>query len=164
MNFVVESERLLLRQFDLADVGEYYQMTRDPLIQYYVSYACENTLEDTYEAFEMCYSVKNNPYDFYLILEEKSSKKIVGAIISTAIKTVPLTLDVCILTDANHRRKGYMFEALLAFKDAIPEGTELLFAIKKENQASLKTVTKLPGIVEKPLAEKAEFLQYSLTT
>ena len=164
MNFVVESERLRLRQFELSDVEEYYQMTRDPLIQTYVSFACENTLEETYEAFELCYSVENNPYDFYLILEDKTSHKIVGAIISTAIKTSPLILDVCILTEAMHRQKGYMFEALLAFKDAIPQGTELLFAIKKENQASLKTITKLPGIVEKPIAEKAEFIQYSLTT
>lgn len=164
MNFVVESERLLLRQFDLADVGEYYQMTRDPLIQHYVCYACENTLEDTYEAFEMCYSVKDNPYDFYLILEEKTSHKIVGAIISTAIKTDPLILDVSILTEANHRKKGYMFEALTAFKDAVPKSTELLFSIKKENLASIKTVTKLSGIVEKPLTDHAEFVQYSLTT
>lgn len=164
MNFVVESERLLLRQFELSDVGEYYQMTQDPLIQHYVSFACEQTLENTYEAFELCYSVKNNPYDFYLILEDKTSHKIVGAIISTAIKTSPLILDVCILTEASQRQKGYMFEALLAFKDAIPKGTELLFAVKKENLASLKTITKLPGIVEKPLSEKAEFLQYSLTT
>ena len=164
MNFVVESERLLLRQFDLADVGEYYQMTRDPLIQQYVSFACENTLEETYEAFELCYSVKNNPYDFYLILEDKISHEIVGAIISTAIKTSPLILDVCILTEAKHRQKGYMFEALLAFKDAVPEATELLFAVKKENVASLRTVTKLPGIVEKPLTDHAEFIQYSLVT
>ena len=164
MNFLVESERLLLRQFKLTDVGEYHKMTRDPLIQQYVSFACENTLEETYEAFELCYSVENNPYDFYLILEDKTSHEIIGAIISTAIKTTPLILDVCILTDAMHRQKGYMFEALLAFKNAIPAGTELLFAIKKENQASLKTVTKLPGIVEKPLPEHAEFIQFSLMT
>ena len=163
MNFVVESERLLLRQFDLADVGEYYQMTRDPLIQYYVSHAYENTIEETYEAFEMSYSVKNNPYDFYLILEHKITHKIVGAIISTATKTSPLTLDVGILTAAEYRRQGYMFEALLAFIDALPKGTELLFAIRKENLASIKTVTKLPGIVEKPLANQAEFVQFSLT-
>lgn len=164
MNFVVESERLLLRQFDLADVEEYYQMTQDPLIQSYVSFACENTLEDTYEAFELCYSVKNNPYDYYLIMEDKTSHKIVGAIISTAIKTSPLVLDVCILTGARYRQQGYMSEALTAFVGAVPKETELLFAIKKENTASLKTVTKLPGIVEKPLSEKAEFLQYSLMT
>ncbi len=164
MNFVVESERLLLRQFELADVEEYYQMTRDPLIQYYVSHAYETTIEETYEAFELSYSVKNNPYDFYLILEHKETHKIVGAIISTACKTSPLTLDVGILTAAEYRRQGYMFEALMAFKDAIPQGTELLFAIKKENLASIKTVTKLPGLVEKPLAGQTEFLQYSLTT
>ena len=163
MNFVVESERLLLRQFDLADVEEYYQMTRDPLIQHYVSHACETSIEETYEAFEICYSVQNNPYDFYLVLVDKKTQKIVGAIISTAIKTSPLILDVGILTGAEYRKQGYMFEALLAFKDALPEGTELLFAIRKENLASIKTVTKLPGIVEKPLAGQKEFLQYSLT-
>lgn len=164
MNFVVESERLLLRQFELADVGEYYQMTLDPLIRLYVPFACENSIEETYEAFEICYSVKNNPYDFYLILEDKISKKIVGAIISTATTTSPLVLDVDILTGADYRKKGYMFEALSAFKDALPKGTELLFSIKKENIASLKTVTKLPGIVEVPQAEKSEFRRFSLIT
>ena len=68
-----------------------------------------------------------------------------------------------ILTAAEYRRQGYMFEALLAFIDALPKGTELLFAIRKENLASIKTVTKLPGIVEKPLANQAEFVQFSLT-
>lgn len=163
MNLVVESERLLIRQFNLADVGEYYQMTRDPLIQHYVSFACENTIEETFEAFKECYSVENNPYDSYLILENKNSHEIVGAIISTAIKTTPLVLDVCILTEAEHRQKGYMFEALTAFIDVLPNSTELLFAINKENIASLKTVSKLPGIVEKPLPDQAEFIQYSLT-
>lgn len=164
MNFVVESERLLLRQFDLADVEEYYQMTQDPLIQSYVPFACENTLKETYEAFEFCYSVKNNPYDFYLILEDKTSHEIVGAIISTAIKTTPLILDVCILTSAKHRRKGYMYEALVAFIGALPKGTELIFSIKNENIASLKTVSKLPRIEKSSLFESSDFKQYSLIT
>ena len=164
MNFVVESERLLLRQFDLADVGEYYQMTQDPLIQHYVSFACENTIEETYEAFEMCYSVKDNPYDYYLILEDKNTHKIVGAIISTALTTVPLVLDMCILTEASQRKKGYMFEALLAFIEVLPKSTELQFSIRKENIASIKTISKLPGIIEKTLSERANFIMYSLTT
>ena len=164
MNFVVESERLRLRQFELTDVEEYYQMTRDPLIQHYVPHSYETSIEETYEAFEISYSVKNNPYDFYLILESKATKKIVGAIISTAIKTSPLTLDMGIFTAAEYRNQGYMFEALLAFKDAVPKGSELLFAILKDNIASIKTVTKLPGIVEKPLAGEAKFFQFSLTT
>ena len=164
MNFVVESERLRLRQFELYDVEEYYQMTQDPLIQTYVSFACEQTLENTYEAFELCYSVKNNPYDFYLILEDKTSHKIVGAIISTAVTTTPLSLDVCILTAAEYRGKGYMSEALLAFKDAIPKSTTLIFTVDKENQASLSTVRKLPGIVEKPHTESKHFIQFYLTT
>lgn len=164
MNFVVESDRLHIRQFSLSDVEKYYQMTRDPLIQHYIPFACESTIKETYEAFEMCYSV-NTPYDFYLILEEKNSHEIIGAIISTAIKTYPLTLDVCILTAAEHRQKGYMFEALIAFKNALPKSTELLFSIKKENVASLKTITKLPGIVEKTISRKpGGFLLFSLLT
>ena len=59
MNFVVESERLLLRQFEIADVEEYYQMTRDPLIQYYVSFACENTIEETLNAIKQIVKTKN---------------------------------------------------------------------------------------------------------
>lgn len=164
MNFVVESERLLLRQFELTDVGEYYQMTRDPLIQNYVPFACEQTLENTYEAFELCYSVKNNPYDFYLIFEDKTSHKIIGAVISTAITTTPLSLDVCIFTGAEYRKKGYMTESLLAFIDALPKSTTLEFTVDKENLASLKTIRKLPGIVEKPLADGKHFIRFSLTT
>lgn len=164
MKFFVESDRLRIRQFSLLDVESYYKMTQDPLIQRYVSFACTDSIEETYEAFECCYSVENNPYDFYLILEDKTSSEIVGAIISTAITTSPLVLDVCILTNAAHRQKGYMYEALISFIDAIPKETELLFAINKENIASLKTVTKLPGIVEKPLPQQAEFIQYSLMT
>lgn len=164
MNFVVESERLQLRQFELSDVEEYYQMTLDPLIQTYVPFACEQTLENTYEAFEMCYSVKNNPYDFYLILENKTSRKIVGAIISTAITTTPLSLDVCIFTGAEYRRQGYMLEALLAFKDALPKSTKLIFTVDKENQASLNTIRKLPNVVETPASETKHFIRFFLTT
>lgn len=164
MNFVVESERLRLRQFELSDVEEYYQMTRDPLIQTYVPYAYETSVKKTYNAFKQYYSSNNNPYDFYLILEDKSSKKIVGAIISTAITTMPLSLDVCILTAAECRRKGYMFEALLAFKDAIPKSTELLFTVDKENIPSLNTIRKLPGIVEEPHLESKHFIKFTLTT
>lgn len=164
MNFVVESDRLHIRPFKLSDVEAYHQMTQDPLIQHFVSFACSSSLEEAFEAFEYCYSAEDNPYDFYLILEDKKSKQIVGAIISTAISTSPHILDVCILTDAAQRRKGYMFEALSAFIDALPKSTELLFAIKRENFASIKTVTKLPGVVEKPFTEHPAFIQFSITT
>ncbi len=151
MNFIVESERLLIRPFRITDTEEYYQMTRDSLIRSYVPFACENTLEQTRETIENYYSNGDCVYDFYLVLEEKASHKIIGAIIATATNTYPLSLDVCILTDAMHRNKGFMFEALSAFKDALPESTELLFVIKRENLASIKTVTKLHKIVEKPI-------------
>lgn len=166
MNFMVESERLLIRPFEIADTKEYYQMTRDPLIRKYVPFACENTLAETYNTIDMFYSHGDCVSDFYLVLEEKQTHKIVGAIIATAIKTTPLTLDVCILTDVNARRKGFMFEALSAFKDALPKSTELIFVVDKKNDASKNTVTKLPGIVEKPFKgnQKELLYQFSLIT
>lgn len=166
MNFMVESERLLIRPFEVADTEEYYQMTRDPLIRKYVPFACENTLEETLNTIDMYYSHGDCVYDFYLVLEEKSTHKLVGAIIATATKTYPLTLDVCILTEPSVRRKGFMFEALTAFKSALPKSTELLFVVDKKNEASLNTVTKLPGIVEKTFSrpQKETMYLFSVTT
>lgn len=167
MNFIVESERLLIRPFKLADTEEYYQMTRDPIVRKYVPFACENTLEETYSTIDMYYSHGDCVNDFYLVLEEKESHKLVGAIIATARKTIPLTLDVCILTNVNFRRKGFMLEALTAFKDALPKSTELIFVVDKNNEASKNTVTKLPGIKEKNFSDTIEennTIQFSVTT
>lgn len=166
MNFMVESERLLIRPFKIADTEEYYQMTRDPLVRKYVPFACEETIEETYNTIDMFYSNGDCIHDFYLVLEEKETHKLVGAIIATAIKTTPLTLEVDILTDSNFRRKGFMFEALTAFINAIPKSTEFIFVVDKKNKASKNTVTKLPGIVEKPFTGTmgSGLYQFSLTT
>ena len=166
MNFMVESERLLIRPFKESDTEEYYQMTRDPIIRKYVPFACEDTLEETYNTISRYYSHGDCVYDFYLVLEEKESLNLVGAIIATATKTSPLTLDVCILTDSIARRKGFMSEALTAFKDALPKSTELLFVVDKKNTASQNTVKKLPGIVEKQFngPQKENMYLFSVTT
>lgn len=166
MKFIVESERLLIRPFKKTDAKEYYEMTTDSLIRSYVPFAFEESYEATYEMIDNYYSHGDCVYDFYLVLEEKETHKIIGAIIATAIRTYPLSLDVCILTDAAHRKQGFMFEALIAFKDALPKSTELIFVIDRTNEASIKTITKLPGIVEKPLESplKKKVYQFSLMT
>lgn len=166
MNFIIESERLILRNFELTDATAYYQMTRDKDIQHYVPYACEKTYEETVATIRDYYSVGDFKYDFYLALEEKESHKLVGAIIATALELSPLSLDVCILTDKSMRRKGYMYEALCAFKDAVPKGTTLLFAIAAGNTASYRTVSKLVGVKNDPFrGELGKILHhFKLTT
>ena len=166
MNFMVESERLLIRPFKLTDTEEYYQMTRDPLVREYVPFACENTIEETYNTIDMFYSHGDCVNDFYLVLEEKESHKLVGVIIATALTTSPLNLEVDIITGSNFRRKGFMFEALTAFINALPKSTEFTFVVDKTNEASKNTVTKLPGIVEKPFTGLmgTYLYNFSLTT
>ncbi len=166
MNFIVESERLFIRPFRIADTEEYYQMTRDSLIQTYVPFACEETIEEVYKTIDNYYSNGDCVNDFYLVLEEKTSHKLVGAIIATAKTTTPLVLDVCILTDSFNRKKGFMFEALSAFKNALPKSTELLFTVDRENIASKNTILKLPGVIEKPFSGKQHeyFHCFSVTT
>lgn len=166
MNFVIESDRLVIRQFTVEDAPAYHQMTRDKDIQIYVPYACEETYEETLETIRDYYSVSDLKYDYYLVLEEKGTGKLVGAIIATALTTSPLNLDICILTEKSMRRKGYMYEALCAFKDALPKGTTLLFAIAQGNVASYRTVSKLVGIKNTPFSgELSEMMHHlSLTT
>ena len=166
MNFIIESERLVIRQFTVKDAPAYHQMTRDKDIQIYVPYACEETYEETLSTIKDYYSVGDLKYDYYLVLEEKGTGKLVGAIIATALTTSPLNLDICILTEKSMRRKGYMYEALCTFKDALPKGTTLLFAIAQGNVASYRTVSKLVGIKNTPFSgELSEMMHHlSLTT
>lgn len=166
MNYIIESERLILRNFELTDATAYYQMTRDKDIQHYVPYACEETYEETVATIRDYYSVGDFKYDFYIAIEEKETHKLVGAIIATALVLSPLSLDVCILTDKSMRRKGYMYEALCAFKDAVPKGTTLLFAIAEGNTASYRTVSKLVGVKNAPFrGELGKMLHhFKLTT
>ena len=166
MSILIESDRLVIRNFKLTDAPAYHQMTRDKDIQVYVPYACEETYEETYSTIRDYYSINDYEYDYYLVIEEKQSGKLVGAIIATALTTSPLNLDVCILTDKSMRRKGFMYEALCAFKDAVPKGTTLLFAIAQGNVASYRTVSKLVGIKNTPFpGELGEMMHHlALTT
>ena len=105
MNYLIESERLYLRKFNLSDAEAYYQMTRDTDIQKYVEYACAPTLEETIENIDLSYSQSDFVHDYYLLLEDKNLHKIVGAILATE-SIDSSVLEVCILTHPEFRKKG----------------------------------------------------------
>ena len=147
MNYLIESERLYLRKFNLSDAEAYYQMTRDTDIQKYVEYACAPTLEETIENIDLSYSQSDFVHDYYLLLEDKNLHKIVGAILATE-SIDSSVLEVCILTHPEFRKKGYMTEALNTFIKYLPTGKILSFCINYQNFASLKTISKLPNVQE----------------
>lgn len=148
MSYSIESERLLLRPFTIADAEEYFQMTSDATIRYYIPYCWKKTVEKTRDLISTYYSNGDCSRDFYLLLENKDSKELIGAIIATATKTNPLTLDMSILIKVDYRQKGYMSEALSAFIRSLPKPAYLTFMIKEDNIASLKTIAKFSGIKE----------------
>lgn len=149
MNYLIESERLYLRKFQLSDAEAYYQMTTDDAIQKYVEYACAPTLEETIENIELSYAKSDFVHDYYLLLEEKYSHQIVGAIIATE-SIDSSVLEVCILTHRDFRRNGYMNEALHAFIESLPTGKVLSFCIDHTNIASLQTISRISGVKELP--------------
>lgn len=158
----IESERLILRKFKLSDVKPYFNMTQDKSIQDYVPYVCATNYFRTF--MRVLQFIHGNSKDnYYIALEEKNSKKIIGAIV--AIRTQQKNFDMNILLDSNSRRKRYMSEALTAFIKIMPQNSELVFVIDKTNTASLNTVSKLPNIKEVPFTGYIGKLmsRYSLT-
>lgn len=142
-----ETDRLRLRYIQETDAEMFYQITRDPSIQKYMPFIHQKTVEKT-GAQIVQFKCNNGIYNFNIIIQEKSSGKMVGAILAFANLVSPLDLDVNILIEATSRKQGYMSEALNAFINALPKSTTFSFRIHNTNQASIRTVEKLPGIKE----------------
>lgn len=147
MNCLIESERLRLRKFTLLDAEDYYKMTQDDAIKEFTSYAACETLEDAKENISLSYIHGNLRQDFYLVIEEASTNKMVGAIIATTSKEDDIEMSILIHKD--HRRQGYITEALSLFFQIVPKGKKLHFCIDSRNEASLQTMKKFPEIFYK---------------
>lgn len=133
---IAETKRLVLKSFEMRDSSEYHTVISDDAIRKYVPYASTYTFRGT-KTLVYHYCLGDFINDFYVVIKEKEDDKIVGAIIAT--KVASTTLEVCYLTAQSCRGKGYMKEALTAFKDYIFEETDFLcmhFTIENENLAS----------------------------
>ena len=93
---IIQTERLQLRPFTLGDAEEYFKIVSSSQeIQEFVPFAYESTIEEMRQAISECYSVGNFKDDFYFIIEEMISHKIMGAII--AVRIFEKNLDLSIL-------------------------------------------------------------------
>lgn len=146
MRCSIESQRLRLRNFTLADTEAYFEMTQDQDIRRYVPYCFSRSFKGTRELIKD-YIRGDCIHDFYLLLEEKESKQIVGAIIATTNRFFT-QLDVAIMTKTSFRNQGYMKEALDAFIAYLPKDTVLSFVVEQSNTSSLNTIGHIKGIEE----------------
>lgn len=142
----VVTNRLLLRPFHMSDANAFFTMTRDIEIQQYVPFACSEFLIETKFDILTFYSKGDFVHDFYYIIENRKTHEMLGALIIT--QNIEKEFDMSLIIDKNHRRKGYMSEALLGFINSMQKNSVLSFVIKKTNIASLCTVQKIPNIFE----------------
>ena len=137
---IAETERLIMRSFELSDSDEYFTVISDDAVKKYVPYGSAYTLKGTIElvkSYYLCDFIN----DFYIVLEDKATSKIIGAIIACKLDSV--SLDVCYLVNRRFRNQGYMKEALSCFVDYVfnkKRYSILKFTIENENIASRQVV------------------------
>ncbi len=148
LTYSIETERVRLREFrlNISDAKNYFIITRDEDIQKYLPYAYDDSIKDTLSTIDECFSRCDFVRDFYLVIEDKLTKQMLGAIIATEIPFKPNNIEVCILLGKQFRKQGYMTEALNAFIRSLPKNKNLIFSIASENLDSLKVVSKIEGI------------------
>lgn len=145
MSICIQTPRLILRPFRLADAKDYYKITRDYEIKKYVGYACPDSLSETEENIKSCYSQADFDRDFYLIIEEKETGKIIGALSLTENFSMEY-YEICYFIDKKYRRNGYMKEALTYFLNSISTEEKIVFVINKTNISSLNLMKKFANI------------------
>ena len=143
-SYRVETNRLILRPFSIQDAEEYFRMTRDKEIQTFVPYACPASYAECLDDISNIYSKGDFAYDYYVLIEEKSSHTIIGAIICVLVHD----FDTSFFIRKEYRHHGYMQEALKAFIANMKKGGALQFDVSNENKFSLQTLASIKGIEE----------------
>ena len=152
---LIETTRLILRPFSLKDAEEYFFLTRDDQIARYLEGCFFPTLNEIQEAIKDSYSVCDFEKDFYLIIEEKLSHTIIGALIITYNNHLE-SYDTTYLIGKAYRKKGYLKEAFYAFLKEMPSnGKPLTFIVRKDNTASLNFIRNIPKIRNQKLNGEA---------
>lgn len=148
-NFLIETERLRLRAFKQSDANALFEITQDIKVKEYVPYAYTKTIKEARDNIK-CYMEGDFKNDFYIVIEEKYAKgKILGFLIATKGYNGDF-FDMSLIIAKQHRKKGYMSEALKAFISFMPTNSTLFFSVREDNIPSLNTVTKIEGIQEYP--------------
>ena len=130
--FQIETQRLILRRFCLADSEQYFHITREPDIRRFVPDACPFDKQECINDIKNIYSKGDCDYDFYLIIENKLSHQIMGAIISVLIHE----FDTQYFLASRFRGQGFMSEALSAFIEYMRythAGGSILFNVDAPN-------------------------------
>ena len=140
---VLKGTRITLRKFKKEDANEYLAIVNEPAIKQYVPFASPDDLEECKELIEN-YSDLDFINDFYFIIEENKTHKIIGSLLS--FRTFSFSFDLSYLIGKDYRGNGYVLEALNLFIDYLSKNTNyrlLEITIDNTNTAYQKIMEKL---------------------
>ena len=160
MEKTIKTNRLLLRPFNTSDTKLFWEITRDKRIYKYTN-ICPLSIKET-ERYIRFFNSKNDFEDnFYFVIANKKTNEMIGALF--AEKNIREIFSMTLMISKEHRKKGYMSEALKAFICYMPKESILEFVVRYDNKPSLKTVKSLPNIKDVSKSYKVQkFKVYNL--
>lgn len=142
---IILTERLRLRPFCGGDVDAFYKIVQDEQIKKFLPGVYAKTKKEAKEIIGI-YKKGDFENDYYLAIEDKRTKTFIGAIIATRLTKSDIETSYFLRDE--FRGKGLMNEALTAFSKRfvkISSGRRLIFAVNRENQASLDVMDNVPA-------------------
>jgi len=160
---VITTSRLRLRPFTEEDTIEYFNLVyNSKSIRQFVPYAWMDSEEEMYESIKNIYAKGNFRDDFYFVLQEKETGKIIGAII--AVRQKERFLDLSVLVGDFYQHQGFMFEAVTAFKEMLKTTKYIQFSlvIENSNEKSQALAKKLGAIKDRTIINNEGYTKYIL--
>ena len=144
---IIETKRLILRPFKMEDVEEFFLISSDKEVQKYLfSYSIKKSIDD-FKKLVYEYSLCDFTTNFYFAICDKSTNKIMGALIIN--RTTFTVLDVSYFIGKDFRNNGYMKEALIGFKDFLSNSSFQYSALElttsNSNKISQKVIESCGG-------------------
>lgn len=106
----IETERLILREFEIEDIDDIYEFAKDELVTKYLYWDAHKSKEESLEVYKNIYRGKTRA--IYL----KSCKKVIGAI-ELRRDLDNRSGELGYVLNSKYWNKGYMSEACMAIID-----------------------------------------------
>ena len=159
---IIETERLILRPFEIEDANDVFEYLQKPEVNCFASMKL-NSIDDAVK--ELKKRLKEKEYYFAICLKENN--KVIGEIEAYPEPNEPEnsnsakdTFSPCWMLNKNYQKKGYAFEATKAFFDYLfyQKGARRIYAYTEDyNKASQHLCEKLGMRKE---AEYIEFISF----
>jgi len=149
MKFIIETDRLLLREFILDDAEKFYQLNLNPNVIKYTGNAAFKSIEEAKSFLENYKDYKTNGYGRWAVINKKSNEFIGWC----GLKYGELENE----TDIGFRffeeewNKGYATEsavACLKYGFEVLKLNRIIGRAMKENKASIKVLEKIGLVYE----------------